>query len=58
MSKLIINRILVLTFAFTWGTLRAGAPGLLPGLPRGLGAVKPGQDGVSVAPPRGWRGEP
>ena len=28
MSKLIIHRILVLTFAFTWGTLRAGAPGL------------------------------
>ena len=27
MSKLIIHRILVLTFAFTWGTLRAGAPG-------------------------------
>jgi ABC-type nitrate/sulfonate/bicarbonate transport system substrate-binding protein len=28
MSKLIINRILVLTLAVTWGTLRAGAPGL------------------------------
>ena len=28
MSKLIIHRILVLTFAFTWGTLRADAPGL------------------------------